>query len=275
MVGRLQTFSRKLLSHQFHPITLSQYCAYVQNVIFEMQCCIQRRELPWQNMFLLHCYSSRHVSSVETNVYQKCNQWMAGMQTITDPTWTITCQLYMRFSIQNLHYDDVRMGAIASQITSLTIVYSIAYSDADQRKHQSSASLALCEEITGDQWIPRTNGQLRGKCFHLKTSSCIRDQRAIRILIDFACSWNWSNLILLSLTGDYLEHQYAYGTYNPWDDCNHTYYDLTHGLYILLSLRCALLIYADGAMSEWLSQICARPPPTAMLTSIWLWLRHR
>ena len=36
------------------------------------------------------------------------------------------------------------MGMIASQITSLTIVYSTVYSDADQRKHQSSASLAIC-----------------------------------------------------------------------------------------------------------------------------------
>ena len=35
------------------------------------------------------------------------------------------------------------MGAIASQITSLTIVYSTVYSDADQRKHQISASLAF------------------------------------------------------------------------------------------------------------------------------------
>ena len=35
------------------------------------------------------------------------------------------------------------MGAIASQITSLTIVYSTVYSDADQGKHQSSASLAF------------------------------------------------------------------------------------------------------------------------------------
>ena len=35
------------------------------------------------------------------------------------------------------------MGAIASQITSLTIVYLAVYSDADQRKHQSSASLAF------------------------------------------------------------------------------------------------------------------------------------
>ena len=35
------------------------------------------------------------------------------------------------------------MGAMASQITSLTIVYSTVYSGADQSKHQSSASLAF------------------------------------------------------------------------------------------------------------------------------------
>ena len=37
------------------------------------------------------------------------------------------------------------MGAMASQITSLTIVYSTVYSDADQRIHQSSASLAFVQ----------------------------------------------------------------------------------------------------------------------------------
>ena len=42
-----------------------------------------------------------------------------------------------------IHYNEVIMGAIASQITSLTIGYSAVYSDADQRKHQSSASPAL------------------------------------------------------------------------------------------------------------------------------------
>ena len=39
------------------------------------------------------------------------------------------------------------MGAVASQITSLTIVYSAVYSDADQRKHQISASLAFVRGI--------------------------------------------------------------------------------------------------------------------------------
>ena len=39
------------------------------------------------------------------------------------------------------HYSDVIMGTMASQITRLTIIYSTDYSGADQRKHQSSASI--------------------------------------------------------------------------------------------------------------------------------------
>ena len=39
------------------------------------------------------------------------------------------------------------MGAVASQITSLTIAYSPVYSDADQRKYQSSASVAFVRGI--------------------------------------------------------------------------------------------------------------------------------
>ena len=53
----------------------------------------------------------------------------------------------------------------------LTVVYLTVYSDADQRKHQSSASLAFVWGIHRDRWIPRTKGQVRGKCFHLMTSS--------------------------------------------------------------------------------------------------------
>ena len=42
------------------------------------------------------------------------------------------------------------MTTMASLITSLTVVYSILYSGADQRKHQSSASLAFVWGITGE-----------------------------------------------------------------------------------------------------------------------------
>ena len=45
------------------------------------------------------------------------------------------------------YYNDVIMGAIWSQITILTIVYSAIYSGVDQSKHQSSASLAFVRGI--------------------------------------------------------------------------------------------------------------------------------
>ena len=43
-------------------------------------------------------------------------------------------------------YSDVIMSPMASQITSLTSVYSTVYSGADQRKHQHSASLAFVRD---------------------------------------------------------------------------------------------------------------------------------
>ena len=49
------------------------------------------------------------------------------------------------------HYNDAIMGVMASQITSLTIVYSTVYSGAAQSKHQSSASLAF---VCGSHWGP-------------------------------------------------------------------------------------------------------------------------
>ena len=45
------------------------------------------------------------------------------------------------------HYSDVIMGAMASQITNVSIVHSIVCSGANQRKHQSSASLASVRGI--------------------------------------------------------------------------------------------------------------------------------
>ena len=45
------------------------------------------------------------------------------------------------------HYNDVIMSAMASQITSLMTVYPTVYSGADQRQHQSSASLAFVRRI--------------------------------------------------------------------------------------------------------------------------------
>ena len=61
--------------------------------------------------------------------------------------------------VKVIHYTDIIVTTIASQITSLTGVYSMFYSGADQRKHQSSALLAFVRGIHRDRWIPRTKGQ--------------------------------------------------------------------------------------------------------------------
>ena len=78
------------------------------------------------------------------------------------------------------------MTMLASQITSLTVVYSIVYSGVNQRKHQSSASLAFVREIhRGPVNFPH-KGPVTRKMFpfddvimdhennsHCVTSSCI------------------------------------------------------------------------------------------------------
>ena len=66
------------------------------------------------------------------------------------------------------HYGDVIIGAIASQITSLTIVYSTVYSDADQRKHQSSTSLAF---VRGIHRGPRVTALCKGNGFPSQRTS--------------------------------------------------------------------------------------------------------
>ena len=71
------------------------------------------------------------------------------------------------------HNNDVIMSAMACQITSPTIAYSTVYSGADQIKHQSSASLALWGEFTGDRWIPPQRASNAESFFNLMTSSWV------------------------------------------------------------------------------------------------------
>ena len=82
-----------------------------------------------------------------TNIFLWINwvrPWKQGlMKWLISLSYSVTSNLIPAAD----HYGDVIMGAIASQITSLTIVFSIFYSDADKKKHQSSASLAFVRGI--------------------------------------------------------------------------------------------------------------------------------
>ena len=64
-----------------------------------------------------------------------------------------------------LHYCDVIMNTIASQITSLTIVFLTVNSGTDQRKHQSSASLAFVRGIHRRPVNPPHKGPVTRKMF--------------------------------------------------------------------------------------------------------------
>ena len=86
---------------------------------------------PFMILVVSLCTIFRRLAVVQVDVFVgPCDSFTYTFQT----GFTITA-----------HYNDVIMGAITSQITSLTSVFSIVYSDADQRKHESSASLGTGE----------------------------------------------------------------------------------------------------------------------------------
>ena len=78
------------------------------------------------------------------------NQWWSLSLTptrVTRPNWLERPKGTSKLLLF-VHYSDFIMSTMASQITtSLTIVYSIVYSGVDQRKHESSASLAFVRGI--------------------------------------------------------------------------------------------------------------------------------
>ena len=83
-------------------------------------------------------YSSRHMHTIS---YALSRVPFPGIQTYVTKLSLRPIKYqarYLRSTLQWRHN-----GRDRFQITSLTIVYSIDYSDADQRKHQRSASLAF------------------------------------------------------------------------------------------------------------------------------------
>ena len=96
--------------------------------------------------------------------------------------------------LSHCHYNDVIMSLIASQITSLTIVYSTVYSDADQRKYQSSASLAFVRGIHRGPVNSPQKGPVRRKMFPFD------DVIMWYIHLQFASShWYLNHIICISI----------------------------------------------------------------------------
>ena len=112
------------------------------------------------------CYKLIPPSTVFTTHCRILWDIAESWQAISLGSWRTLLGILHRY----VHYSDVIMGAMASQITSLTIVYSTVNSGANQRKHQSSASLAFVQGI--HRWPVNSphKWQVTRKCFHLMTS---------------------------------------------------------------------------------------------------------
>ena len=87
------------------------------------------------------CQLQKHYSRYKS----PANTQNRGSSGSCEPVKSNQCMLLL------IYYNDLMMSAMASKITNPTIVYSTIYSGADQRKHQSSASLAF---VRGIHWWP-------------------------------------------------------------------------------------------------------------------------
>ena len=119
------------------------------------------RSLLWFNIALFAHILQDHFTGIRVTMqlfqFQWRNPegygWMYNTGELVTGNITKTCANLMGYTLyqcaalgyHHVHYSDVIINTMASQITSLTIVYSTVYSAADQRKYH--------------RWIPRINDQ--------------------------------------------------------------------------------------------------------------------
>ena len=98
-------------------------------------------------------YTTRHelwLQCTYTNRYNDMWYFQESAR-LVGACWYISCKC---------HYSDVITSAMASQITSLTIVHLTVYSGADQINIKAPRHWPLCGKFIGHRWIPRTQGLL-------------------------------------------------------------------------------------------------------------------
>ena len=86
---------------------------------------------------------------------QQAISW-ANIDLIMAFTTHIKWQILQGTRCHSHHYCDVIMVKMASKITSLTTVYSTVHAGAEQRKHQSSASLGFVSPVNSPHKWPVT-----------------------------------------------------------------------------------------------------------------------
>ena len=128
------------------------------------------------------------------------------------------------------------MTTLASQITSLAIVYSIAYSDADQRKHQSPASLAFVRGIHRGPVNSPHKGPVTRKMFPF--DDVIMRMSQLRTMVLSICV-KWSMMCIITIIGAALvvarHREFSFVDYQ--DENGHSIVDLNN-MWLLKFLNC-------------------------------------
>ena len=131
------------------------------------------------------------------------------------------------------HYSDVTMRTMASQITSLRIVYSTVYSGVDQRKHRSSASLAFVRGIHRWPMISPHKRPVTRKIFPFDNVIMILVRHTAKI--DSICNYLSSDG---DVTGRYISQPDVAWTQSPADEA----------VVSIVDFHCAVPASADGFM---------------------------
>ena len=116
---------------QFH---LALYNGYNNLSVLGLKLYHISKKAPW-------CLSMNHESSLLNS------KLLCKMHSVLRRSYIMYYFKTRIHSVRLGHYSDVIMSAMASQINSLTIVYSTVYSGTDQRKLRSSAPLGFVRGI--------------------------------------------------------------------------------------------------------------------------------
>ena len=132
LIGTLGTNSSEILVEIYiFPLIKKSFGNVIRTFFGQLQC-VKCRSRACIYIYVIN------IKSREISVVRHCSRRKAALKGLK--WWS--CR-----GITPFQYCDVIMGAMASQITSLTIVYSTVYSNVDQRKRQRSASLDFVRGI--------------------------------------------------------------------------------------------------------------------------------
>ena len=132
-IGLIDRDDKSLDKHQW--VTKIRVCSQQNMHPIVNKVCKHRKCAVQQELFHVNSHSGMHKLQISVNANSPSS----------DIEWCYC--VFIGNVLAWIHYNIVIIGALASQIPSLTIVYSTVYSGADQRKRQCSASLAFVRGI--------------------------------------------------------------------------------------------------------------------------------